>query len=57
MSLAVKRSESLAFKRFMSLAVKRFKAMGAVFYLRAGWPKWKPLGIQAPTFHLSEAFG
>ena len=29
-------------------------AMGAVFYVGAGWPQWKP---QAPTFHLSEAVG
>ena len=26
-------------------------AMGAVFYLGAGWPQWKPLGI--PGTHLS----
>ena len=26
-------------------------AMGAVFYLGAGWPQWKPLGI--PGIHLS----
>ena len=26
------------------------KAMGAVFYLGAGWPQWKPLGI--PGTHL-----
>ena len=25
-------------------------AMGVVFYLRAGWPQWKPLGI--PGTHL-----
>ena len=32
-------------------------AMGAVFYLGAGWPQWKPWVSQAPTFHLSEAVG
>ena len=27
-----------------------FPAMGTVFYLEAGWPQWKPLGI--PGTHL-----
>jgi len=34
-----------------------FPAMGAVFYLGAGWPQWKPLVYQAPSLHLSEAVG
>ena len=34
------------------LGSRDLPAMGAVFYLLAGWTQWKP---QAPTFHLSEA--
>ena len=26
--------------------------MGAVFYLGAGWPQWKPLGIPGTTRQL-----
>ena len=32
------------------LGCRDLPAMGAVFYLGAGWPKWKPLGI--PGTHL-----
>jgi len=27
-------------------------AMGAVFYLGAGWPQWKPLGISGTLLPL-----
>ena len=56
-NVAVKRFTSVVVKRFTSISVMGawnggswlgcgdLPAMGAVFYLGAGWPQWKPLGI------------
>ena len=39
------------------LGCKGLPAMGAVFYLEAGWPPWKPLDIPGTHFPLKRGSG